>query len=183
VGRLVIGALIQFPQPVAAPVAGQPPTLVMHQVAWLHPYQLTNLGCNIHVEVATSSAFVNSAVNPAARKSLQVFAHFDTGASQTTISPVLAQHLGLVQTGAGTTSTANGLVTNPTYAVDLQFLNCSLKSRLDLQVGSCTLPFSLAAHQAAPGDPKNFALLIGRDIMSAWHVAWDGPSSTVIISD
>jgi hypothetical protein len=111
-------------------------------------------------------------------------AHVDTGASHTTISLALATHLGLIQTGSGSSSTANGQATNPTFAIDLQFLNCNLQPRVDLQVGSCNLAhFSVQVAQQTPFNPKNFGLLIGRDIMSKWHLTWDGPSSTVIISD
>ena len=78
---------------------------------------------------------------------------------------------------------ANGIVVNPTYAVDLSFIGTTLAPKLNLNVGSCTLPFSLAKHQASPNDPTNFGLLIGRDVMRWWHIAWDGPMSIVIISD
>jgi len=34
-----------------------------------------------------------------------------------------------------------------------------------------------------PNDPTNFGLLIGRDIMSHWHITWFGHTSTVFISE
>jgi hypothetical protein len=163
-------------QPPAAP-GGVP-------VVGFYPQALTAFGCNLLVEVATASAFVASVVNPVPRRSIQVMAHLDTGANPTSISTVLAQHLGLVQTGIVPSQTAGGLVLNNTYAVDILFVGGStLASKIDLAVGSCTLPFTLAAHAANPNDPRNFGLLIGRDIMSSWHVTWDGPSACVIISD
>lgn len=152
-------------------------------VIGLAPAPLLLVGCNFQVEIATATAFVSAVANPTPRKSIVVMAHLDTGASRTTISPVLAQHLGLVQTGVGHAQTGNGATQNPTYAVDLVFVGTTLSSRVDLSVGSCTLPFDLAAHAANPNDPRNFGVLIGRDIMAAWHLMWDGPTSTVIISD
>jgi hypothetical protein len=153
----------------------------------LGPQALQGLGCNLQVEVATATAFVSNATNPVQRQSIMVTAHLDTGADITTISPVLAQHLGLVQTGVRSANTANGVALNPTYAIDLTFvggqIGSTLSPRLDLNVGSCTLPFTMAAHTANPRNPQNFAMLIGRDVMASWHITWDGPTSTVIISD
>lgn len=34
-----------------------------------------------------------------------------------------------------------------------------------------------------PVDFNNFGLLIGRDIMSRWNIVWNGPTSTVLVSD
>jgi len=156
---------------------GQPPTL------GVGPHTLANLGYNLRVEIATASAFVNNVPSPAQRQSIQVWGHLDTGAARTAISPIIATHIGLVQTGASAIHTANGSALNPTYAIDLIFAGTTLKARTDLGVASCTLPFTLAAHQSSPNDPKNVGVLIGRDIMAAWHIMWDGPTSTIVISD
>lgn len=152
-------------------------------VITLGPTVLNSLGCNLQVEIATAAAFVNKLANPTPRKSIVLMAHLDTGASRTTISPVLAQYLGLVQTGVAPAQTANGTTQNPTYAIDIVFVGTTLAPRVDLSVGSCTLPFTLAAHAANANDPRNFGVLLGRDIMASWHLMWDGPTSTVIISD
>lgn len=157
--------------------ANQPPSIGMGF------HTLANLGCNLRVEVATASAFVNNVLKPAQRQSIQVWGHLDTGAGRTAISSVIASHLGLIQTGVSPIQTANGSALNPTYAIDLLFAGTSLKALTDLAVTSCTLPFTVATHQASPNDPKNVGLLIGRDIMAAWHIMWDGPTSTVVISD
>jgi hypothetical protein len=147
------------------------------------PLPLANLGANLRVEVATASALVNDPNSPLARQSLVIMAHIDTGASQTTIASSLAQHLALTQTGVGVANTANGAMTSPTYAADITFVGTDLKARSDLNIGSCKLPFDLQRHAAQPNDPRNFGILIGRDIMSAWHIVWDGPSSTIMIYD
>jgi hypothetical protein len=149
----------------------------------LSPQRLMDLGCNLRIEVATATAFVSHPTNPITRNGLVVWAHLDTGASKTTISGVLAAHLGLVAMGSSSSMTANGQVSTPTYAVDLLFVGTTLSPKIDWDVGSCTLPFTLAQHQKDPSDPRNFAVLIGRDVMAAWHIAWDGPSSGVIISE
>jgi hypothetical protein len=149
-----------------------------------HPPALSGLGCNMLVEIATASAFVSNPAAPAQRRSIQVWAHLDTGANPTSISLTLAQHLSLVPTGVSQSQTAAGPVTNPSYAVDLVFLPPStLAPRLNLAVGSCVLPFNLVAHQATPTVQQNFAVLIGRDVMTAWHMTWDGLSASVVISD
>jgi hypothetical protein len=85
------------------------------------PHVLANFGCNLQVEVATASAFVK-AVTPVPRQSITVMAHRDTGATRTTISSVIAQHLALVQMGVAPAQTANGPTLNPTYAIDLLFV-------------------------------------------------------------
>jgi hypothetical protein len=103
------------------------------------PIALMNVGCNLQVEIATASAFVNNVSNPTPRRTLTVMSHLDTGASRTTISPVIAQHLGLVQTGVAPAQTANGPTLNPTYAIDLLFGASTLSAKADLSVGSCTL--------------------------------------------
>jgi hypothetical protein len=147
------------------------------------PANLANVGANLRVEVATASAFVNDPNAPAPRQSLVVVAHLDTGASHTVIATVLAQHLALVQTGVGQSATANGKMSSPNYAADITFVGTDLKPRADLNLASCILPFDLQKHATQPNDSTNFGILIGRDIMSAWHMSWDGPSSTVIIYD
>ena len=145
------------------------------------PRALLASGCNMQVEVATASAFVADPTNPTPRKSILVMAHLDTGASKTQISPHIAQHLGLTSTGVATANTANGPATNPTYAVDLTFVGTALDPKVDLNVGSCPLPFSLATHAVDPTLQQNFGVLLGRDVMAAWHIMWDGPTSTVMI--
>jgi len=143
---------------------------------------LQRFGFNMPIEISTASAFRQGA-NPAQLKTITVMAHFDTGASRTSIDDGLAQHLGLIPTGVGTIRTAAGPKTMNNYAVDVAFLNTQLHGLLNLQVGACDLGFDLAKNQANPNDITNFGVLIGRDIMSLWHITWHGPTSTVMISD
>ena len=115
---------------------------------------------------------------------MTVMAHLDTGASLTSIDKRIAQQLGLVSTGSGHIATASGSVTVPNYAVDIAFLNTSLRGIQNLQVTSCQLPhFNLSIAVQNPSNPANFGVLIGRDIMPLWHITWHGPTSTVFISD
>ncbi|MCM0607267.1 MAG: aspartyl protease family protein [Xanthomonadaceae bacterium] len=111
-------------------------------------------------------------------------AHFDTGASLTTIDVRVAQHLGLISTGMSPISTANGVTNTPNFAVDVGFLNTGLRRIVNLQVSSCNLShFNLQNALTNTNDPRNFGVLIGRDIMSLWNIVWNGPTSTVLISD
>ncbi len=136
------------------------------------------------VEISTATAFVQQQAAQAQRKTIAVMAHFDTGASLTTIDQNLAAHLNLVSTGSSSISTANGVTNTSNYAVDISFLNTGLKTIQNLQVSSCRLSnFNVQATIANPNDPKNFGLLIGRDIMSLWNIVWNGPTSTVLVSD
>ena len=148
------------------------------------PDALTLRGCNILVEVSTASAFVAQKMNPVSKKTIAVMAHLDTGASLTTLDKRLADWLQLTSTGDSPISTANGVVLTPNYAIDISFLNTRLRSIQNLQVSSCQIGnFNLENAIKKTDDPMNFGLLIGRDIMSFWNVVWNGPTSTILISD
>lgn len=146
------------------------------------PKELFDKGFNILVELSTSSAF--SKIPNMNRKSITVIAHFDTGASITAIDKQLALHLGLIPIGFSTVNTASGVSGTNYYSVDLSFVNSALKPLQDLRVNEVDLKgFNLANCITKPDDEKNFGLLLGRDVMSAWSVFWHGPSSSVFISD
>lgn len=149
------------------------------------PHSLQNMGYNMLVELSTASAFLNSNPNarPVQRQSITVVAHFDTGATKTSIDASIAQHLGLIPTGQSTHRTASGQQTTFDYAVDMSFIGSSLKPFLNLRVGSCQLGFNLQQALTVPNDGRNLGLLIGRDVMANWNVTWHGPTSTVFISD
>jgi len=148
------------------------------------PHSLMISGFNLLIEVTTASAIVNQARTQTLRRAIPVMAHFDTGASLTTIDAQLATHLGIISTGSSPISTANGIANTPNYAVDVSFINTPLKSIVNLQVSSCNLAhFNLSQALSNPSDPRNFGVLIGRDIMSLWNIVWNGPTSTVLISD
>lgn len=147
------------------------------------PTALAQLGLNMLVEFSTASAFL-SVANPPARKNIAVMAHFDTGASLTSIDHSLATHLELVSTGQQRVSTAGGFAVVNNYAVDVGFIGSQLKGIQNLQISSCQLPhFNLQNCLANPNQPQNFGVLIGRDLMSRWNITWNGPTSTVFISD
>ncbi|MCL2252647.1 MAG: hypothetical protein FWC12_12145 [Treponema sp.] len=131
-------------------------------------------GLNIQVIVSTATAFHNPN-NPQSIKSSQILAHFDTGASKTSIDIELAKHLSLIPTEESPSNTAAGLRQATDFVIDLSFPGASLQSFRNLQISSCEL--------SNPVMSLPFKMLIGRDIMSRWNIVWDGPTSTVIISD
>ena len=116
-------------------------------------------------------------------KTATVMAHFDTGASRTSIDTKLANFLGLVPVGAGIVHTAGGSVQMPNYAVDISFPRSRLSPFISIPIGSCNLPFKIEESGSIQISPQNFGLLLGRDVMSRWNIVWNGPTSTVFISD
>ena len=106
-------------------------------------------------------------------------AHFDTGATNTSIDINLAKHLNLIPIGQSVNYTAGGPQKMPNFYIDLSFPGTTLKPFHNLRIGSCNLPFDVknGIHS------RNFGILIGRDIMSKWNIVWNGPTSTVFISD
>ena len=143
------------------------------------PSALVRMGFNMLVEISTSSAF--SKQSPV--KNMAVWAHFDTGASNTTIDKKIADHLHLISVGKQTISTANGKAQTDNYAIDLLFLNSALKGRQNFQVGSCNLNFDLEQCLQNQNQETNFGILIGRDLMASWNIVWNGPTSMVFVSD
>jgi hypothetical protein len=146
------------------------------------PLYLLNTGFNIPIEISTASIF-RRPPNPAPLASIIVMAHFDTGASITSIDINLAKHLKLAATGQSTSHTAAGPQLMPNFAVDIGFPNTGLSPFINLKIGSCKLNFDIQKGLNNPNDPKNFGVLLGRDVMSRWNIVWNGPSSTVFISD
>lgn len=144
----------------------------------LDPMPLAKMGLNIPVEVSTAEVFLKQP-NPTPLSSITVMAHFDTGASNTSIDINLAKHLSLIPIGESIKSTAGGPQKTPDFYIDLGFPGTGLRPFQNLKIGSCTLPFNLSNGVS----PINFGILIGRDIMSRWNIVWNGPSSTVFISD
>jgi hypothetical protein len=139
------------------------------------------MGMNIPVEISTAAVFKNPP-NSISSSSILAMAHFDTGASVTSIDITLAKHLNLIPTGLSTSGTAAGPQSMPTFVIDLSF-RVDLSPFPNLQIGSCKLPFDLQQCLTDPNDRGNFGILIGRDVMSRWNIVWNGPTSTVFISD
>jgi hypothetical protein len=145
------------------------------------PQPLILQGLNLPITISTASAYLKSpGFNKSLISSLVVMAHLDTGASITSIDIGLANHLKLLPTGVSPSFTAAGPTTMPTFAIDLFFQNGKMAPYINLSVGSCKLNFNIAGNLT---DPRNFGILIGRDIMSRWNIVWNGPTSTVIIND
>ena len=140
----------------------------------LSPESLVLSGLNMVAVISTAT--VNRPPNDLnVMQSAQVVAHFDTGATKTSIDIELAKKLSLIPTGQSPIHTAAGLINAANFVIDLGFPGTSLKPFQNLQISSCQLSDSSRAVQ--------FELLIGRDVMSRWNVVWNEPSSTVFIND
>ena len=145
------------------------------------PWPLLQFGYNMYVEISTASIFRKPPMSTPL-SSITVLAHFDTGASITSIDIGLATHLNLIATGQTQNNTASGPQIMPTFAIDIGFPNTRLMPFYNLRAGSCKLGFDLANNMKS-NKPQNMGILIGRDIMSRWNIIWNGPTSTVIVSD
>lgn len=156
-----------------------PPGCMIEQ----NPFPLIQMGFNILTVISTANAFLTPP-SSIVRRTITVMAHFDTGASSTTIDGGLATYLQLIPTGRRPVSTANGVVETNNYAIDLAFMHPNMRMIPNLQISSCNLAhFNLGRALQNPNDPTNFGLLIGRDIMANWHITWFGPTSTVLVSE
>jgi len=138
------------------------------------PFPLMIEGLNISVLISTASAY-RLPNDPKSVKTSQILAHFDTGATKTSIDIELAKELNLIPIGESPSHTAAGLRQATDFVIDLSFPGTNLQPFINLQISSCKL--------TNPTVPLKFQMLIGRDVMSRWNIVWDGPSSTVIISD
>jgi hypothetical protein len=139
------------------------------------------MGMNIPVEISTATVFKNPPQN-ISPSSVLTMAHLDTGASVTSIDIALAKYLNLVPMGQSISRTAAGPQSMPTFVIDLTFQG-ELSPFFNLQIGSCDLGFDLSPQSLSNPNDRNFGILIGRDIMSRWNIVWNGPTSTVFISD
>lgn len=156
----------------------QPGTILSTKIS-SKPLCLT--GMNIPIEISTATVFKNHP-NKVLPSSILAMAHLDTGASVTSIDITLAEHLNLIPTGLSTSGTAAGPQSMPTFVIDLSF-RVDLSPFLNLQIGSYKLPFDLQQCLTNPNNPRNFGILLGRDVMARWNIVWNGPTSTVFISD
>lgn len=146
------------------------------------PIPLMKSGFNIPITI-TPSSMVREMAPDKAMKSITIMAHFDTGASKTNIDTHIAEILGLSAVGVSKAHTAAGLTQTSEYAIDLSFPGIGLHPFKNLRVGSCKLPFDPDQSRSGFLSNNNFGALIGRDIMSRWNITWNGPTSTVFISD
>lgn len=146
------------------------------------PAALIEQGFVMPIIVQTPSVLTSPPISKPL-KAILVMALLDTGAQRTCISDKLAEQLNLEVIGFSEIRTAGGVSTFPDYIVDIQFPNASLQSFNNLNIGSCKLPYGETNNQEQQMNHANFGALIGRDIMSKWSIFWNGPTSSVFISD
>jgi hypothetical protein len=137
-------------------------------------FQLCVAGLTLPVTISQASLFTQSRPELAV-KALSM-GHLDTGASRTSIDVGVAHKLNLIQSGTTSIITAGGIITAPTFFVDLYFPNTNLSPFINLEISSCNL------HVVSSASPP-FDILLGRDILSRWNIVWNGPTSTVFIND
>ena len=116
-------------------------------------------------------------------KTVLVMALLDTGATRTCISGVVADALMLNPVGFSEANTATGIATFSDYAVDIIFPNSGLRSFENMKVGSCSLPYDHSLPDQQRMESTNFGVLIGRDMMARWNIVWNGPTSSVFITE
>ena len=139
------------------------------------PHELKASGFNLPV-IITSVPLDKEVSQP---KSILVMAHFDTGASGTSIDEKIARELELFPIGTTLMQTAGGSRDAKSYIVDISFPNTGLRG-YRLRANDCNLPYNGIATNLSS---ENFGVLLGRDIMANWNIVWNGPTSTVLISD
>jgi hypothetical protein len=106
-------------------------------------------------------------------KSITVKALLDTGAAVSVISNTLAQTCGLFPTsGGGKVRTLGGELSCREFAANLSFPGTKLHEFDSIRIVSA--PFE---------GERNYACLIGRDILCKWIIKFDGPSKRVSITD
>jgi hypothetical protein len=144
------------------------------------PKSLADGGLNFPVAIHPSKHSPAGVDSVGDTPPMVVFAHLDTGASISAIDIGLAKYMKLSPNGMSSIMTAGGACKMPTYVVDLHFPTSTLSPFVKLSIGSAMLGFNVAGDH---GYPRNFGLLIGRDVMSRWSFFWNGPASSVTIND
>jgi hypothetical protein len=145
------------------------------------PINLLRTGFNFPVEISIAGILRKPPLNMPF-SSVITIAHFDTGASVTSIDIELAKYLNLPVMGQSENRTASGPQKMPIFTIDISFPSTQLSPINNLRISSCKLGFDIV-NNMNPSKPQNMGILIGRDIMSRWNIVWNGPTSTVIISD
>ena len=116
-------------------------------------------------------------------RTITVMALLDTGATRTCISENIADALALSPVGFSKAYSASGVEEFADYAVDILFPDSGLRGFEDLNVGSCHLPYKHNLPAELRMAHTNIGALIGRDMMSRWNIVWNGPSSSVFVSE
>jgi predicted aspartyl protease len=95
----------------------------------------------------------------------------DTGASCLGIDVSIVQKLGLVRRGVTTNHTAAGPVRANLYAASLLFPGSNLRT------------YELLRSSEVDLSTQPFKCLIGRDVMTNWHIHYNGQTGAVSIAD
>ena len=95
----------------------------------------------------------------------------DTGAQRTVVSPEAVRKAGLSKINETDVRGVGGIVKAGVYVASLQFQRCGLTSIEVIEVSCCELPHIL------------YHCLLGRDVLSRWKFAYDGPAGTWYIED
>lgn len=90
----------------------------------------------------------------------------DTGASNTVISPTVADKLNLVHTGYQKVASVHDEKDRPVY---YGFVTFPWGNGKEIPIICCEI--------------KNFPCLIGRDILQHWHFNYNGPDGSIVICD
>jgi hypothetical protein len=106
-------------------------------------------------------------------KPRQLTALIDTGASVTVISKIFANYCKLFPTGeGGVFTTLGGSVRCWEHAGAISFPGTTLRPVESHRIVSATF-----------AGERNYACLIGRDILQNWLITFDGPNKRVTITD
>jgi predicted aspartyl protease len=98
----------------------------------------------------------------------EVVALIDTGASMTAIRPDLIERMGAIKIGSELFTQVG---TTPRRVPTYYFT---------LRLGPDSHEFAIKALAVAPASSCD--VLIGRDLLSRWVLAWDGPADRLLIS-
>ncbi len=134
---------------------------------------LANKGIIINVELGIDLATAEAlrAFAQPVPTSITCQALIDTGSSILAIDQSIAQQLNLVKRGIYVAHTANGQRQCNLYAVSLSFPATNLK------------PYNILQASEVDLSAQPFKCLIGRDLLSKWHLHYNGETGAVSIAD
>lgn len=133
--------------------------------------QLRNRGAIIQIKVAQPKDVADSLKSQGkpASDPVDAMAMIDTGASITAIDAVLAQKIGLVQTGSAPIVGVTGEMDQPVYAAQLMLEKPSVALDPWKMVGS-------------PLNGQGFDVLLGRDFLEQLTLVYDGSSGNFTLA-
>jgi hypothetical protein len=136
-------------------------------------YNLCIKGMNLPVEITSMP------LDGSEPKTVTVMAHLGIGAYSTCIDSKLATALELFPVGQTKIQTASGFSSVERYIVNINFPGTGLRGYITY-AADCDLAYK---GNISNLDPNNFSVLLGRDILANWNIVYNGPTSTVFISD